>query len=134
MNILILEDNEDRIASFRAAGGALSAEGTVWPNAYRMAAELCDLLAAASLISLDHDLNEPAGTDVGCGMDVVRELTRHKPTCPVLLHTSNVAASWSMLSELQDHGWQVQRVPPVTMGTAWIEKDWLPIVKNSTAV
>ena len=90
-------------------------------------------LADATLISLDHDLTDDAGEDAGCGMDVARELARQKPTCPILLHTSNTDASWSMLNELKGSGWDVRRVPPVMMGTTWIEEDWLPVVRKIKA-
>ncbi|MDD4871904.1 MAG: response regulator [Kiritimatiellae bacterium] len=130
MKILILEDNEERIAAFRVACAALSAEAIVWRNAHRMVEDIGQQLAAADVISLDHDLNDDVGEDAGCGMDVARELARHKPTCPILMHTSNTTASWSMLSELRLGGWEVSRVPPVTMGTAWIKDDWVPAVRR----
>lgn len=129
MKILILEDNEERIAVFQAACAALSAEVRVWRNAHRMVAEVEQELATADMLSLDHDLNEDAGEDAGCGMDVVRDLAKRNPSCPVILHTSNTAASWSMLNELKEHGWEVRRVAPVTMSANWIEEDWLPIVR-----
>jgi hypothetical protein len=128
MKILILEDNEERIAAFEDACGALSAKARVWRNAHRMIAEVGEALATADLLSLDHDLNDDSGEDAGCGMDVARYLAHRKPTCPILLHTSNTSASWSMLNELKEHGWDVRRVPPVTMGAAWIREDWMPVV------
>ena len=122
MKILILEDNDERNAVFRAACATLSAEVRMWRNAHRMVEDLGTEIGTAGVISLDHDLNDDEGRDAGCGMDVARELAKRPPTCPVLLHTSNTEASWSMVNELRAAGWDVRRVPPVSMGTGWIEE------------
>ena len=129
MKILILEDNEERIAAFQVACAVLSTETKIWRNAHRMVKEVGQHLASADVISLDHDLNDDGGEDAGCGMDIARALVRFKPTCPIVLHTSNTSAGWSMHNELTAAGWEVSRVPPITMGTTWITKEWLPTVE-----
>jgi CheY-like chemotaxis protein len=129
MKILILEDNDERIKAFRDACGMLSAEMVLWNDARRMIEEMHQHLGDATAISLDHDLADIGGEAVGSGMDVVRELVSHKPSCPIFLHTSNTSASWSMRNELQRAGWIVQRIPPITMGTTWINEDWLSAVR-----
>jgi type II secretory pathway component PulJ len=130
MKILILEDNDERIEAFRDACGMLSADLILWNDARRMVEEMQQHLGTATAISLDHDLADIEGEAVGSGMDVVQELVSHKPSCPIFLHTSNTSASWSMRNELQRAGWSVQRISPVTMGTAWIKEDWLPAVRT----
>jgi hypothetical protein len=76
MKILILEDNEERITAFQAAGASLSAAVRVWRNAHRMIAEVGEELARADILSLDHDLNNDSGQDTGSGMDMARYLMR----------------------------------------------------------
>lgn len=130
MKILILEDNNERNTVFRTACASLSADVRIWRNAHHMVEDIGKEIGTADVISLDHDLNDDEGQDAGSGMDVVRELARRTPTCPILLHTSNTDASWSMVNELRAAGWNVRRVPPVSMGTGWIEETWMRIVRE----
>src|SRR5437879_13115964 len=86
--VLILEDNEGRIADFEEAVLQLgdSYELKIWRDAHSMRAECEQFFPTAALISLDHDLNPAPGTatDPGTGLDVARFLGDFLPVCPVL--------------------------------------------------
>jgi len=125
--ILILEDNDERIAAFQKAVTALG-DGfdlRVWRDAPSMCAECEGYFPTAALISLDHDLNPMPGAtvDPGTGVDVARFLGDFMPVCPVLIHSSNTDRVYSMHNELRFAGWTVDRVGP--LGTDWIETSWL---------
>jgi len=134
MTILMLEDEDERIHAFRDAVGEITSpvELVIWRDAPSMVAELPTHLPSADLISLDHDLNpvDACAPDPGTGMDVVKLLAPQAPVCPVILHTSNTNASWSMFNELEHHGWTVHRAPPIGMGTGWIAEMWLSQVNS----
>jgi ADP-ribosylglycohydrolase len=125
--ILILEDNDERIAAFQKAVAALG-DGfdlKVWRDAPSMRAECEAYFPTAALISLDHDLNPLPGAtvDPGTGVDVARFLGDCIPVCPVLIHSSNTDRVYSMHNELRFAGWMVDRVGP--LGADWIETSWL---------
>jgi CheY-like chemotaxis protein len=130
MKILVLEDDADHILAFQEAARSLSADVIVWRNGHKMANEVAQHLADAALISLDHDLRDNDGEDVGSGMDVVRRLLKHKPTCPVVLHTANISARSLMMNTLLLAGWEVHRVSRDSMGFNWVYYDWLPKVSK----
>src|SRR5258708_22955189 len=125
--ILILEDNEERIADFRKAASQLGDgyELRVWRDTHAMRAECERFFPTATLISLDHDLNPSPGNtgDPGTGSDVARFLGDFMPVCPVLLHSSNTDRVYSIHNEFRFAGWTVDRVGP--LGTDWIETSWL---------
>jgi ADP-ribosylglycohydrolase len=125
--ILILEDNEERIADFKKAIHQLGNgyELKVWRDAHSMRAECEALFNTAALISLDHDLNAAPGStrDPGTGLDVACFLGDFLPVCPVLLHSSNTDRVYSMHNELRFAGWTVDRVGP--LGNGWIGTSWL---------
>ncbi|HXJ60207.1 MAG TPA: ADP-ribosylglycohydrolase family protein [Verrucomicrobiae bacterium] len=125
-SILILEDNDERIAGFGRAVGRMGADYQlkVWRDAPSMMAECEAWFPETALISLDHDLNPAPGTstDPGTGLDVARFLGDFLPVCPVLIHSSNVDRVYSMHNELRFAGWMVDRVGP--LGTDWIETTW----------
>ena len=125
--ILILEDNDERIAAFRKTVAALGDgfELKVWRDAPSMIAECEQFFPTTALISLDHDLNPRPGAtvDPGTGVDVARFLGDFMPVCPVLIHSSNTDRVYSMHNELRFAGWMVDRVGPI--GTDWIETSWL---------
>ncbi len=125
--ILILEDNDERIAAFEKTVAELgsSFELKVWRDAPSMIAECEAFFSTAVLISLDHDLNPMPGAtlDPGTGLDVARFLGDFLPVCPVLIHSSNTDRVYSMQNELRFAGWMVDRVGP--LGTDWIETSWL---------
>ena len=135
MKILILEDNRDRIAAFQSVVAELpGCELVVWRNAPGMIKELSLHLPSASLISLDHDLVQDAGDpDPGDGLQVAEAIATYAPTCPIILHSTNVNRVYSMIRELADGGWIPLRVAPVGMGENWILSTWLPKVKSLLA-
>ncbi|MBI3879122.1 MAG: hypothetical protein HY301_03545 [Verrucomicrobia bacterium] len=126
--ILMLEDDEDRIRRFEDAvktiGGSLRIR--IWRDAGLMITGCDQLLSSALLISLDHDLNSVTGADPGTGLDVAEFLASRQPTCPVVIHSSNVEKSWSMHNELRFAGWTVERVGP--LGDDWIMTTWISTV------
>src|SRR6266581_1577904 len=133
--ILILEDNDERIAAFQRTTVTLGygIEVKVWKDAPSMMAECGTFFPTAALISLDHDLNPAPGAtvDPGTGVDVARFLGDFMPVCPVLIHSSNTDRVYSMHNELRFAGWMVDRVGP--LGTDWIETSWLRRVRELLA-
>lgn len=125
--IMILEDNEERIREFERAVGALGSQFKLrlWRDAPTMKAKCAELLADTCLISLDHDLAplNNRSPDPGTGLEVAEFLSRHKPVCPVILHTSNHERRWSMHNEFRFASWNVEIVPPI--GGDWIQNSWL---------
>jgi ADP-ribosylglycohydrolase len=124
--ILILEDNDERIAMFEKAVAALGDrfELKVWRDAVSMCSECEQYFSTTALISLDHDLNPAPGVtaDPGTGLDVAQFLGDFMPVCPVVIHSSNTDRVYSMENELRFAGWTVDRVGP--LGTNWIETSW----------
>src|SRR5271165_5964318 len=114
--VLILEDNDERIADFGKAVRQLGDgfELKLWRDAHSMCAECESFLPSAALISLDHDLNPAPGVtaDPGTGLDAAKFLGDYLPACPVLLHSSNTDRVYSMFNELRFAGWTVDRVGP----------------------
>jgi FixJ family two-component response regulator len=127
-NILILDDEETRIAQFRGAISKLGSNFDVhfWREAPKMVAECGPLLSNCCLISLDHDLNSADGgsQDPGTGMDVARFLAELRPACPIIIHTSNNDARWSMHNEFRFANMNAEIVGPI--GENWIIESWLP--------
>ncbi len=127
-NILLLEDDADRLGWFKSAVEKLGSPYQLisWRDANRMINECHKYLADAALISLDHDLNKEFvdSPDPGDGVDVASFLACLPRICPVILHTSNTERMWSMYNEFRFGGWQAEPVTP--LGTDWIEKSWLP--------
>lgn len=125
-HILILEDNEERIAAFEETVRALAGDWTikVWRDAPTMIRECARFLPSTFLISLDHDLNPQPGVriDPGTGVDVSRQLSLFPPVCPVILHSSNHERVYSMHNELRFAGWTSERIGP--LGDDWIGKAW----------
>jgi ADP-ribosylglycohydrolase len=125
--ILILEDNDERIAGFQKAVTGLAGSFVlkIWRDAHSMIAECAEFFSSTALICLDHDLNPQPGvtTDPGTGLDVAKFLADFLPVCPVLIHSSNTDRVYSMHNELRFAGWIVDRVGP--LGADWIETTWL---------
>jgi ADP-ribosylglycohydrolase len=124
--ILILEDNDERIAGFKEAVAALGEgfELRIWRDAPSMISECLEYFPTAALICLDHDLNpQPGATaDPGTGLDVANFLGDFLPVCPVLIHSSNIDRVYSMLNELRFGRWIVDRIGP--LGADWIKTTW----------
>lgn len=132
--ILILEDNDERIAGFEQAVATLDElELKVWRDAPTMIAECEAYFATTALISLDHDLNpQPGATaDPGTGLEVAQYLGDFLPVCPVLIHSSNTDRAYSMQNELRFASWIVDRIGPI--GTNWIETTWQRRVRELLA-
>ncbi len=128
--LLMLEDNAERNIMFHAAVQELG-DGwqlRIWPDAPTMMAECEEFFADTHLISLDHDLNPQPGVTAnpGTGLEVAKFLAGHLPVCPVIIHSSNSDAAWSMHNEFRFAGWKVDRVGPI--GEDWVRKLWLPKV------
>ena len=125
--ILMLEDNDERIASFQkvVAGLGNGFDLKIWRDAHSMIVECAEFFPSTALICLDHDLNPQPGvtTDPGTGLDVAKFLADFLPVCPVLIHSSNTDRVYSMHNELRFAGWMADRVGP--LGTDWIETTWL---------
>ena len=126
--ILLLEDNDDRIAGFQKAVAKLGGdfELKIWREAPSMIAECEAFFPSTALISLDHDLNPQPGatTDPGTGLDVAKFLAVCRPVCPVIIHSTNADRAYSMHNELRFADWTAERVGPI--GDNWIEPLWLP--------
>jgi len=133
--LLLLEDNEDRIAAFNTAVCELGKDWRmqVWRDAPTMMSECEDYFDDVHLISLDHDLNPRCGAtrDPGTGLEVAKLLASHLPICPVIVHSTNADRAWSMHNELRFAGWAVDRVGP--LGDDWVRKLWLPKAREMLA-
>jgi hypothetical protein len=128
--ILILDDNPARVEAFRETLTALTPAPMfeIYQTAERFISDLPVTLPLAQLISLEHDLNS-GGTDdpdSGNGLDVTTELVKSNPACSVILHTENHDGCRAMAQALQDGGWSVERIAPVSGGASWIPTVWLP--------
>jgi ADP-ribosylglycohydrolase len=126
-SILILEDNDERIAAFQKAVAVLGDgfEVKIWRDAPSMMAECEAFFPKTALISLDHDLNPMPGAavDPGTGLDVAKFLAECRPVCPLIIHSTNADRAYSMHNELRFADWIAERVGPI--GTGWIETIWL---------
>ena len=124
--ILLLEDNDERIAAFRAVVSQMEPgiELHQWSDAHAYIAESGQFHGRAVLISLDHDLVRMAGAlrDPGDGLEVATWLAQQRPVCPVIVHSTNHERVESMLNELRFGGWTHERVAP--HGDYWIEHRW----------
>ena len=133
--LLLLEDNDERIAAFESALGGLGQEWQmrVWRDAPTMLAECEEFFGSTDLFSLDHDMNPQPGAirDPGTGLDVTKLLASHFAFCPVIIHSTNADRAWSMHNELRSAGWTVDRVGPI--GDDWVRKLWLPKAREMVA-
>jgi len=129
-NIIILEDNAERIRGFeRAIASIGNFRLHIWRNAHKMIADCLPLLPDCCLTSLDHDLNaDPGDADPGTGLDVSVFLAKQEPTCPAIIHTSNIEGRWSMYNELMFGNWRTEIIAPI--GENWIETSWLQKAKS----
>ncbi|MFY9252351.1 MAG: cyclic-phosphate processing receiver domain-containing protein [Fuerstiella sp.] len=140
MNLLLmLEDDHDRIARFRAivARHHPNAVLTIARTAPEFKSAYWSLTETPDLICLDHDLftDSPDDPDPGDGRDVSSFLTTQMAKCPALIHSTNSVAADSMMFSMRDAGWIVDRISPI--GEDWIEVDWYPvaldIIENGTS-
>jgi hypothetical protein len=130
--ILILEDDETRVARFRGVvETAMPGVGVVcWRNAKRMIEEIEAYLPDAVLISLDHDLYPMAGEteEPGDGLEVAKFLAERRPDCPIIIHSSNGARASMMAGEFELAGCPVKVIAP--LGDDWIEAYWAKVVQS----
>ena len=132
---LVLEDNPNRTAAFENAArlARLSGSVRIWRIASQMIRELPELLSGATLVSLDHDLykQDKSDPDPGCGRDVANYLAKQKPSCPVIIHSTNTDAAWGMHNELTSGGWKVEIIHHLDEAD-WIETRWLALAQSLT--
>lgn len=129
--LLMLEDDAERLERFAAVLRAFDPSPTLhaWRNAHAMIREAGPLLASATLISLDHDLEpEAEGDEPGDGYLVAQWLTSQPVVRPVIVHSSNRERSTWMAGEFELGGWRHWRVSP--LGDDWIEADWRRMVRR----
>src|SRR5688500_15058097 len=85
------------------------------------------------LISLDHDLplrgSDGESIDSGTGRQVVDFLATLNPTCPVIVHSSNLQCASGMLFALKDAGWTHSQVFPRD-DVLWIREAWLAQIRR----
>jgi hypothetical protein len=137
MKIAILEDNDDRRAVMRArlTDRFYQYQTCLFASAGEMIHFLNEHLADTLVISLDHDLELLPGpdgqcTDPGTGREVADYLARRDPVCPVIIHTTNVAAAAGMERVLHEAHWRTCRVVPFD-DLQWIETEWFPAVRRA---
>jgi hypothetical protein len=134
--VAILEDNAGRCAIMEEClRHVLPAPTAVFfDSAHEMVDWLREHQAEVSLISLDFDLpitrtDEGDLIDYGTGSIVAEYLESVPPTCPVIVHSSNVLGATKMMEGLQRSGWPVVRVYP-SDDTAWIDGPWSDEICN----
>jgi len=133
--ILILEDNAERRHAMQdCLGDRFPQYGAlVFESAPPMIEYLSrDDIPEPLLISLDHDLEFPAGRggDPGTGRDVADCLAERRPICPVIIHTTNATAAVGMRSVLDESGWSTIRITPYD-ADRWIGETWFRAVRNA---
>ena len=137
MKIVILEDNADRQAVMRTllADRFYTFDTQFFDNAPEAIAFLAAHLAETLVVSIDNDLDAKSGpdgrlVDQGEGRQVAEFLAGHPPACPVVIHTTNMAAAEAMVESLHAAGWKTRRVIPFD-DVAWIASDWFPAVRRA---
>jgi hypothetical protein len=137
MNIVILEDNAERIGAMRYC--LEDRFHTYETRFFDSATEMIQYLEAhwteIIVICLDHDLElkpTPDGglVDPGTGRDVVNYLATKSPVCPVIIHSSNSAAVAGMERVLHEAQWQTRRIIPFN-DLEWIHQDWFRTVRRA---
>lgn len=129
--ILLLDDDQSRIEGFNKVITQLSdIKIHSWSNAPTMISEISEYLSQAKLISLDHDLYKLNESDPepGTGRDVAEFLTKCKPVCPIIIHSTNVDAAWGMYNTLSYVGWSVNILHYIDED--WFSSKWLPEIKK----
>jgi hypothetical protein len=133
-SIVVLEDNTERIAVMEdcLADKFPFFERQFFRTAPAANAWLRENGATVACISLDHDLEpmSPGDADPGTGRMVADLLAGFRPTCPIILHTTNRLAADGMELVLADSGWAVERIMPYE-NCRWIAEAWLPIVRKA---
>ena len=131
----MLEDDLERIRRFRSIIARHHPTATL--NISRTAQAFIDaylgLTDIPDLICLDHDLftDTPDEPDPGDGRDVSNFLITQPPNSPVMIHSTNTNAAYSMMYSMRDAGWTVNRLSPI--GEDWIESYWYPVASEFAA-
>lgn len=127
--LLVLDDDRARLGAFEQIAARLGKDWAVksWRDAPTMISEIEQHLQGARLISLDNDLYKDLDSDPdpGSGRLVAEHLSKLKPTCPVIVHSTNTDAAWGMHNALRAGGWTVELVHHLNQ-PKWIEGLWLP--------
>ena len=107
----------------------------LWNSAIDMIEAAAEHLPGAAVISLDHDLIPESKSidDPGTGLLVCRYFATLPPVCPVILHTSNEEAAWSMLFTLSNANWETDWIRHNSTNEFWIGELWLPMVRSHIA-
>lgn len=137
MRILVLEDNDDRIAAMRdvIADRFGQYEVHFFKSCDEMKCVIAkDGLADVAAIALDHDLEMIPGpdgrmVDPGTGVEMAEWLKDLSPKCPVVVHTTNTRGGTEMVRLLRKAGWHVDRVVPYD-GEAWITTSWFSLIRT----
>ena len=131
LTIAILDDEVDRIREMTRCLAECEphCELVTFDNAPDMIAWLTEHMEDTTLICLDHDLGpnrfrNGEGFDPGTGRDVTNYLATRRPTCPVVIHTTNSLAAPGMAMALDDAGWEHSRVIPYN-DLEWVRAAWL---------
>jgi hypothetical protein len=137
--IVILDDDPDRIREMaRCLTLRLPTyERIVFDNAPEMISWLAKNLEQAQLVCLDHDLGPNRNRsgeifDPGTGRDVANYLATRKPTCPIIIHTTNSLAAPGMTMVLDDSGWKNERIAPYN-DLEWISAMWIKTLAEHLA-
>lgn len=139
MRTLILEDDRDRRMAMMTR--LIDRFPMMQIFFFDASAEMIEFLQTetlqnVALIALDNDLELIPGLsnqwiDPGAGLDVANWLANHsEPTCPVIVHTTNLPAGDKMIEQLRERRWAVSRVIPHDDLT-WVDQGWLPAVRNA---
>jgi len=137
LKVAILDDEPERIREMTCAllGREPRCEVVAFDNAPDMIVWLAGHLEEAALICLDHDLgpNRVRNGEVfdpGTGRDVANYLATRKPTCRVLIHTTNTLAAPGMAMALEDAEWAHSRVVPYN-DLEWVQAAWAVDVRKA---
>lgn len=137
MKIVILEDNQDRVAVMRAClrDRFHQYDARFFDDARKTIEFLNESLDETILLLLDHDLelkcdSNGVTTDPGTGREVADFLAGKPAVCPVIIHTTNSAAGAGMEMALQESNWQTLRVVPYD-DTTWITEEWFKTVRKA---
>ena len=129
--IAILDDEPDRLNAMQPllTSRFPSFVVSTFDNAPDMIDWLREHLDSCILICLDHDLGPNRNRDgevfdPGIGRDVVDYLATRKPTCHIIIHTTNTDAAPGMEFALRDASWSCSRVVPYE-DVLWIREVWI---------
>lgn len=112
MRIWILEDDPRRRKAFSEVVLALRLKAQFFRSSHEMIAAIGESHPLPELISLDNDLNDVQGHDMGEGLKVAEVLARLPPFAEVMIASTNAPAAQRMVDDLTHAGWPVARIQP----------------------